>query len=218
MKKDMEINSKLKEYINDNIFPEYQKNDQGHDLKHIYYVINRSIKFADTIPNINYDIVYTVASYHDIGHHINPKLHEIISAEIMYKDNNLKEFFSEEERLIIKEAIEDHRASSDHEPRSIYGKIVSTADRNNTVEDCLRRSYTYGKKLEPTFSDEELYEKAYEHLNLKFGENGYAKFFFKDEEYEKFLSDIRKLLSDKNNFINTQRKYINELKLKGDIK
>jgi uncharacterized protein len=214
----MKINSKLKEYIKDNIFPEYQKNDQGHDLKHIDYVINRSIKFADTIPNINYDIVYTVASYHDIGHHINPKLHEIISAEIMYKDNNLKDFFSEEERLIIKEAIEDHRASSNHEPRSIYGKIVSTADRNNTVEDCLRRSYTYGKKLEPTFSDEELYERAYEHLNLKFGENGYAKFFFKDEEYEKFLSDIRNLLSDKNNFINTQRKYINELKLKGDIK
>ena len=123
----MKINNKLKQYIEENVFPEYKKNDQGHDLEHIKYVINRSIKFADTIPDINYDIVYTVASYHDIGHHINPKLHEIISAEIMYKDDNLKEYFSDEERLIIKEAIEDHRASSDHEPRSIYGKIVSTA-------------------------------------------------------------------------------------------
>ena len=214
----MKINNKLKEYIEDNIFPEYSKNDQGHDLEHIKYVINRSIKFADTIPDINYDIVYTVASYHDIGHHINPKLHEIISAEIMYKDDNLKEYFSDEERLIIKEAIEDHRASSDHEPRSIYGKIVSTADRNNTVEACLRRSYTYGKRLEPTATDEELFERAYKHLNLKFGEDGYAKFFFKDEEYEKFLHDIRELLADKSNFIKTQRDYINELKLKGEIK
>lgn len=214
----MKINNKLKEYIEDNIFPEYSKNDQGHDLEHIKYVINRSIKFADTIPDINYDIVYTVASYHDIGHHINPKLHEIISAEIMYKDDNLKEYFSEEERIIIKEAIEDHRASSDHEPRSIYGKIVSTADRNNTVEACLRRSYTYGKRLEPTATDEELFERAHKHLNLKFGEDGYAKFFFKDEEYEKFLHDIRELLADKSNFIKTQRDYINELKQKGEIK
>ena len=214
----MKINNKLKQYIEENVFPEYKKNDQGHDLEHIKYVINRSIKFADTIPDINYDIVYTVASYHDIGHHINPKLHEIISGEIMYKDDNLKEYFSDEERLIIKEAIEDHRASSDHEPRSIYGKIVSTADRNNTVEACLRRSYTYGKRLEPTATDEELFERAHKHLNLKFGEDGYAKFFFKDEEYEKFLHDIRELLADKSNFIKTQRDYINELKLKGEIK
>lgn len=214
----MKINNKLKEYIEENIFPEYSKNDQGHDLNHIKYVINRSIKFADTVENINYDIVYTVASYHDIGHHINPKLHEIISAEIMYKDDNLKEYFSDEERLIIKEAIEDHRASSNHEPRNIYGKIVSTADRNNTVEACLRRSYTYGKRLEPTATDEELFERAYKHLNLKFGEGGYAKFFFKDEEYEKFLYDIRELLANKENYINTQRNYINELKQKGEIK
>ena len=214
----MKINEKLKEYIKNNIFPEYQKNDQGHDLKHINYVINRSIKFADTIPSINYDIVYTVASYHDIGHHINPKIHEIVSAEIMYKDINLKEFFSEEERITIKEAIEDHRASSDHEPRSIYGKIVSTADRNNTVEACLRRSYSYNKKLHPEYSEEQVFENCHYHLNDKFGKNGYAKFFFKDEEYEKFLSDIRKLLSDKDKFISTQRKYINELKLRGEIK
>ncbi len=213
----MKINNELKKYIEEKVFPEYNKNDQGHNLEHINYVINRSFKFADTIPNINYDIVYTVASYHDIGHHINPKLHEIISAEIMYSDKNLKQFFNDKERIIIKEAIEDHRASNKNEPRSIYGKIVSTADRNNTVEACLRRSYLYGKRLDPTLTDQQLYERAYEVLIKKFGENGYAKFFFKDEEYERFLSDIRKLLSDKSKFINTQRNYINELKLKGII-
>lgn len=214
----MKINNELKEYIENNIFPVYSKNDQGHNLDHIKYVINRSIRFADTVPDINYNIVYTVAAYHDIGHHIDPKKHEIISAQMMYNDAKLKEFFSDEERIVIKEAIEDHRASSDHEPRSIYGKIVSTADRNNTVEACLRRSYTYGKRLEPNSTDEELYERAHKHLNLKFGENGYAKFYFKDEEYEKFLSEIRALLADKNKFIETQKNYINELKSKGIIK
>ena len=213
----MEINNELKEYIENNIFPVYQNNESAHNIEHIKYVIERSFKFAESVPDINYNIVYTVAAYHDIGHYIDPKRHEIISGEIMSKDENLKRFFSDEELKIIKEAIEDHRASSDHEPRSIYGKIVSTADRNNSVESCLRRSYTYGRRLEPNFTDEELFERAYKHLNMKFGENGYAKFFFKDEEYEQFLKDIRKLLSNKDNFINTQREYINELKKKGVI-
>ncbi len=211
----MKINNDLKNYIEENIFPKYSKNELGHNIDHIKYVINRSFKFADTIPNINYNMVYTIAAYHDIGHHIDSKRHEIISGEIMFKDENLKRFFSDEERKIIREAIEDHRASSNHEPRNIYGRIVSTADRNNTVEACLRRSYTYGKKHEPDSTDEELFERAYKHLNMKFGENGYAKFFFKDEEYEKFLKEIRKLLSDKKLFIDTQRDYINQLKHKG---
>ena len=213
----MQINEDLKKYIEENIFPEYSKNEPAHNIEHIKYVISRSFKFADTVPNINYNMVYTIAAYHDIGHHIDSKRHEMISGEIMSKDENLKKFFSKEELNVIKEAIEDHRASSDHEPRSIYGKIVSTADRNNTVESCLRRSYTYGKKLEPNFTDEELFERAYKHLNMKFGKNGYAKFFFKDEEYEKFLKDIRELLSDKKRFIETQKNYINELKAKGVI-
>ena len=214
----MKINENLKKYIEENVFPEYSKNEPAHNIEHIKYVINRSFKFADTVPNINYDMVYTIAAYHDIGHHIDPKKHEIISGEIMSKDENLKKFFSVEELKIIKEAIEDHRASSNHEPRSIYGKIVSTADRNNTVEACLRRSYSYNKKLHPEYNDEQIFEDCHFHLNDKFGENGYAKFFFKDEEYENFLKDIRELLSDKNKFIETQKNYINNLKAKGIIK
>ena len=135
----------------------------------------------------------------------------------MSKDENLKRFFSADELKIIREAIEDHRASADHEPRSIYGKIVSTADRNNTVEACLKRSYTYGRKLNPEATDDELFDRAYEHLKIKFGENGYAKFFFKDDVYEKFLKDIRDLLSDKDNYIKTQRDYINKLKENGEL-
>ena len=213
----MKINNELKNYIEGNIFPEYSKNEPAHNIEHIKYVINRSFKFANTVPDINYDMVYTIAAYHDIGHHIDSKKHEIISGGIMSKDENLKRFFSEEELKVIKEAIEDHRASSDHEPRSIYGKIVSTADRNITIEDCLSRTYTYGKKLNPRASDEELYLRAHDVLIKKFGENGYATFFFEDEEYEKFLKDIRELLSNKELYIETQRRYINELKVNGKI-
>lgn len=61
----MKINDKLKEYIEENIFPVYEKNEPAHNIDHIKYVIGRSFKFADTIPNINYDMVYTIASYKD---------------------------------------------------------------------------------------------------------------------------------------------------------
>ena len=134
----------------------------------------------------------------------------------MMKDEKLKEFFSEEELVVIKEAIEDHRASSNHEPRSIHGKIVSSADRNNTVEQCLERSYYYGKRLRPESTDRQLFERAFEHLNLKFGINGYAKFFLKDAEYEMFLDSIRNVLKDKEEFCKLQEEHIKKLEARGE--
>ncbi len=213
------INKKLKKYIDENIFPSYKKNDLGHNLDHIKYVIERSFELVDENNlDVNPNIVYTVASYHDIGHHIDSKTHEIISADIMSKDKNLSQFFNEEQLKIIKEAIEDHRASAKDDPRSIYGRIVSSADRNNTVEACLRRTYTYGKKLDPNATDEELFLRAYDVLTKKFGENGYAKFYFKDSQYEKFLKELRDLLKDKEKYLNTQREYIEKLKKEEKLK
>lgn len=206
------IDIKLKEYIEKNVLTEYEKNEQGHGINHIEYVIRRSFELINQNDlEVDYNMVYVIAAYHDIGHYIDRKNHEQVSADIMSKDNNLKEFFNEEQLIIIKEAIEDHRASSENEPRSIYGKIVSSADRNNTVEQCLERTYTYGKKHEPEATDNELYERSFEALNRKFGYNGYAKFYFKDEQYENFLRDIRKLLENKENFCKVQEKYIKEV-------
>ena len=207
-----QINEDIKSYIENNVFPEYAKNEHGHGINHIYDVIRRSFDIIEQNNlEVNYDMVYVIAAYHDIGHHIDAKNHEKVSAEIMSKDKNLEQFFSSEELNIIKEAIEDHRASSKTEPRSIYGKIVSSADRNNTVEQCLERTYSYGKEHSPDATDRELYERAYDVLNKKFGYNGYAKFYFKDREYEKFLQDIRDLLEDKENFYKVQENYIKGL-------
>ena len=210
------INSELKSYIENSIFPEYSKNEEGHGIKHINTVIERSFKLAKDY-DVNLDMVYTIASYHDIGHHINKDKHEEISAEIMLLDNNLSRWFNDEERIIIKEAIEDHRASLNREPRSIYGKIVSTADRNNTIEQCFFRSYSFSKKANPNLTENEIFEEAYKHLNNKFGVNGYAKVYLKDEEYDNFLIEIQKLLSDKQTFIKEHKKYIEKSKKEGKI-
>ena len=209
------VNNELIKHIGDKILPQYNKNEKGHGINHINYVIRRSFELIEQNElDVDSNMVYVIAAYHDIGHYIDPKKHELISADIMSKDQRLKKFFSDEQLQTIKEAIEDHRASADHEPRSIYGKIVSSADRNNTVEACLERSYYYGKRLNPQATDRELYERAFEHLNLKFGINGYAKFFLKDAEYEKFLEDIREVLKDKETFCKMQEEYIKKLEEK----
>jgi len=215
----MNINKELQDYIENSIFPEYEKNEKGHGIEHIKYVIERSFQLVEENNlDVNLDMVYTIASYHDIGHHIDSKIHEIISADIMSKDKNLSRFFTDDELIIIKEAIEDHRASAKEDPRSIYGRIVSSADRNNRVEDCLRRTYTYGKKLNPNATDEELFLRAYDVLVNKFGEDGYAKFYFKDTQYENFLIDLRNLLKDKKKYVDTQREFIKKLKKDNNLK
>lgn len=196
------MNLKLREYIEINILPEYRKNDLGHNIDHINYVIDRSFKFANTVENINLDMVYTVACYHDIGHHIDAKNHEKVSSEILGKDEELRKFFSLEEIEIMKDAVYDHRASLEYEPRNIYGKIVSTADRNTSIDIPLKRTYAYTKIHEPNLTLDGLIERARLHLIDKFGNNGYAKekCYFKDEEYEKFLKDIVELTNNKEEF------------------
>lgn len=198
----MKINPELKKYIKDNIFPSYAKNDLGHGINHIRYVIDRSFLFAKEVPNINYDMVYTIASYHDIGHYIDAKNHEKISSEMLLKDDNLKKFFTEDEINTMAEAVYDHRASMEGEPRSIYGKIVSSADRNTLVNVPLQRTYAYRIKHMPDAPLEDIIEDSRKHIEDKFGKNGYAnnKMYFYDYDYEKFLEDIALLVEDKELF------------------
>lgn len=198
----MKINPNLKKYIEENIFPSYLKNDAGHGIEHIKYVINRSLKFATLVENINYDMVYVIAAYHDIGHYIDAKNHESVSAKMLLDDVNLRQFFSEDEIVMMSESVYDHRASLEGEPRSIYGKIVSSADRNTILEVPLKRTYSYRVKHSKNYDIDEIIEDSRLHLKEKFGINGYAveKMYFEDLDYKKFLEDIQALTSDKELF------------------
>ncbi len=198
----MKVNELLKKYIEEKIFPIYDLNDLGHNLYHIIYVINRSLKFASTIPNINIDMVYTIACYHDIGSHIDRDNHEKVSAETLSNDEKLREFFTEEEIKIMSEAVYDHRASLEYIPRSIYGKIISSADRNVLIEEPLRRTYAYRIKINKDTPLEQIIEESRQHLINKFGKKGYAneKMYFDDLDYANFLQEIQTLIADKEAF------------------
>ncbi|HIS11930.1 MAG TPA: HD domain-containing protein [Candidatus Onthocola stercoravium] len=201
------MNVKLQEYLENEIMPRNDLNDEGHNREHVNYVRRRSKKFASNIDGINMDMVDTIAVYHDVGHSIDAKNHEKVSASILASDKNLREFFSEEEIKVMAEAVEDHRASKNSEPRSIYGRIVSSADRNTSVDQVLKRTYSYRLKHMPDASIDEIIEESRKHAIDKFGVEGYAvdKMYFSDDEYEVFLKKIQELAGDLEGF---RRRYI----------
>lgn len=208
------INQELKKFLEKEIFPLYEQNDIGHNLSHIKYVIDRSLKFASLVSDINMDMVYTIAAMHDVGVYIDRENHEKVSAEILKKTEGLRKFFTDDEIEVMAEAVCDHRASLEYEPRSIYGKIVSSADRNVSIDLPLIRTFTFRMKAKPGAPMDEILEESRQHLIKKFGNKGYAKekMYFEDEEYKIFLRDIALLVNDREAF---KKKYIEINHLEG---
>lgn len=207
----MVINNELKMYIENNIFPIYERNEEGHQINHINYVINRCFELCKN-KDVDINMLYVIAAYHDIGYYIDYKKHEIISAQIMYNDENLKKFFNEQQLEVMKEAIEDHRASINRRPRSIYGELISSADRNIDVDESLRRIYLYSIEYFSGLSEEETIEECYNHTLKKFGKGGYSKFFLEDKKYEDYLKELHYLLNNKKEFIKRLKKIISNIK------
>ena len=129
----MERKDLLKAYIEKEILPRYTHFDKAHQLDHITTVIRQSEALADMLARkgieVDRDMVYVIAAYHDLGIVNGRENHHIDSGKILMADPVLPRYFTEEQLLTMKEAVEDHRASSKNEPRSIYGRIVAEADR-----------------------------------------------------------------------------------------
>ena len=195
-----QITPKLVSYIREKVFPVYAKNDKAHQLDHIHYVIRRSLLFMEQFDGLNADMVYTIAAYHDIAHHIDKDNHETLSAAAFEKDETMKRFFSAEQIQTMKEAIEDHRASLEYVPRSAYGKIVSSADRSADVDEFIRRTHAYSLKHYPHYTQAEHMERGYQHMKDKYGNGGYAKHYVVDEDYLRFQQTIRELIADRRAF------------------
>jgi len=105
-------------------------------------------------------MLYTIVCFHDIACHINREEHEKLSAERLYCDDKLKGLFNEEELIIMKQAIEDHRASLEYIPANIYGKILSSADRKIGVDNYLKSSMGFTMKKHPELCNAELIEDS----------------------------------------------------------
>src|SRR5574344_2238531 len=133
-----QVSLDIMEFIEKNILPKYNDFGKSHGLKHVMRVIDNSIQLAhQTGADIN--LAYVIAAYHDLGLSGPRAIHHITSGKIVSSDARLKRWFTPQQIQIMKEAVEDHRASTSHTPRSIYGKIVAEADRDLEPMTVLRR-------------------------------------------------------------------------------
>ena len=198
------VNPKLKKYIETHVFPNYDKNDKGHGILHIVEVIRRSFALRDTLGlDMNDDYMYTIAACHDWGKHEEHEKgikHAIIAGQRFMDDDNFKSFFTDEDRIIIKEAIEDHSSSLEEEPRRDYGKLVSSADRNTSIRMVFIRSFFVGKRKNPDQLISDYLDYTFNRLTKRYSEEKSENMFYADETYEEFLKDMRQLLKDEKRF------------------
>lgn len=198
------VDPRIKKYVEENIFPEYAKNDQGHGILHILEVIRRSFALASTLGlKLDDDIVYLSAACHDWGKYEELETgekHAIIAGRRFISDSTLASLIGEDKRKIIKEAIEDHSSSLEDIPRSDYGKLVSSADRNTTIEMVFIRSFFVGKRKNPTQTISDYLEFTLQRLRKRYSEEHSENMFFADNTYENFLRDMRLLLKDEKRF------------------
>jgi len=185
----------LVEFIETQILPQYANFDRAHNLEHVTRVIRRSLELAQrTGADIN--MVYAIAAYHDIGMSGPRAVHHITGGKILSSDARLKRWFSAEQIKIMKEAVEDHRASAAHAPRSLYGKIIAEADRDIVPEVVFQRTVQFGIANYPELDREHQWLRFREHMNEKYSQHGYIRLWIPGSPNEEKLKELRNIIAN----------------------
>ena len=184
----------LMEFVEKNILPRYAAFDKAHNLTHINRVISRSLELASKI-GADADMAYAIAAYHDLGLEGPRAVHHLTSGKILAADQRLQKWFTNEQLKIMKEAVEDHRVSTSHTPRSLYGKIVAEADRDLEPSIVFRRTIEYGIDHYPEKNKEEQWQRFLSHMENKYSSHGYIRLWLPNSPNEQNLKRIRELIS-----------------------
>lgn len=191
----MKINPDIISYIEKQIIPRYDGFDAAHQRDHVNMVIQQSLDIAEHL-DVNPDMVYVIAAYHDTGLCEGRERHHEVSAQIIKADENLRRWFTEEQIQTMADAAEDHRASAKNEPRTIYGRIVAEADRFIDPETIVRRTIQYGLDHYPELSKDQQYDRMMQHLHEKYGRNGYLKLWFPESPNTARLEKLRQMIDN----------------------
>lgn len=190
----------IRDFVEREIVPRYDGFDAGHGRDHVQTVISQALSLAQYYPEVDRCMLLVAAAYHDLGLAFGRELHHIHSARIVREDERLRQWFNEDEINAIADAAEDHRASSDHEPRTIYGRIVAEADRIIDGETIVRRALQYGLKHEPGLDREGQYRRLMEHMREKYDYGGYLQLWIPESDNAKQLEAFRQTLANEEAF------------------
>lgn len=189
------VNLEIMEFVEQQILPRYNAFGKSHGIIHAQRVIKNSIELAK-ITGADMNMAYVIAGYHDLGMEGPRAVHHITSGKILMADTRLRKWFTAQQLQIMKEAVEDHRASSSRTPRSIYGKIVAEADRDLEPEIVFSRAIEYGTENYPEKNKEEQWQRFYSHMKEKYGRFGYIRLWISNSSNAKNLEYIRAIIDN----------------------
>lgn len=185
----------LMSFVETQILPRYNAFGKSHGLRHVQRVIASSLELA-RVTGADANMCYVIAAYHDLGMSGPRAIHHITGGKILAADQRLRRWFSPEQIKVMKEAVEDHRASASHEPRSIYGKIVAEADRDLDAETVFRRAIEYGRENYPQLDREQQWQRFRQHMMEKYSANGYLRLWIPGSPNEQKLRQVRTIIDD----------------------
>jgi len=185
----------LVEFIETKILPQYAAFDAAHNMEHVTRVIRHSLELVK-VTGADVNMVYAIAAYHDLGMSGPRAVHQITGGKILAADARLKKWFSPEQLKVMREAVEDHRASASHSPRSIYGKIVAEADRDIEKDVVIRRTIQYGLANYPQLDHEGHWKRFKEHMDNKYSKDGYIKLWIPNSPNALRLNELRNLIAN----------------------
>lgn len=209
------VNLELMTFIERCVLPRYAAFDSAHNMEHVMSVIKKSVSLAEKM-GVDVDMAYVTAAYHDLGLEGPRAIHHLTSGKILKADKRLEKWFSPQQIEYMKEAVEDHRASSSHVPRNIYGKIVAEADRDLRPETVIRRTVQFGLSHYPEMTPEGHWLRFVEHLQHKYSVNGYIKLWIHDSDNERHLRELRDIISNKARLRSVFDKAFKELRMKNE--
>ena len=189
------VRSELQSYVEAEILPRYDAFDKAHRRPHVERVIRDALALAEFYP-IDRDMIYAAAAYHDTGLCEDRATHHLVSGRIIREDATLQRWFSPEQIETIAQAAEDHRASLDHEPRSLYGRIIAEADRQIEPETIIRRTVQFGLAHYPELAREEHWQRTLDHLHEKYAAGGYLRLWIPESPNAAKLDELRRLIAD----------------------
>lgn len=198
--RDFGLDSGLVRYVEEVIVPRYDGFDAAHSRSHVETVIGQSLQIYDLLTEqgmeLNLNMVYAIAAFHDLGLCEGRDLHHLGSGRIVREDELLRKWFDSEQIEVMAQAVEDHRASAKNPPRSVYGKIVAEADRVIDPEVIIERTIQFGLEHYKEYSFEEQVQRCVSHLKEKYGDGGYLKLQFENSPNAQRLEELRVIIRD----------------------
>ena len=187
-------NAALRDFLEREILPCYDAFDAAHQRSHAERVMAGSLELAHQ-EGADADMALTVAAYHDLGLSGPRETHHLLSGELLAADVRLRRWFTDEQLRLMREAVEDHRASASHPPRNIYGRIVAEADRDVEPMSVCRRTVQFGMKHYAELDREGHWVRFCQHLHEKYAEGGYLKLLFSPSPNIGRLRQLRALIA-----------------------